>query len=143
MPTNELRMPDINQVMIAGRMTRDPELQSLPAGATLCKFGIAHNKRFKSAQGEDREETIFVDVTAWARQADWCATHLKRGYPVLVTGRLSLDTWDDNQTGAKRTKMYITAHSVQALTWDNAQGDNLAGGGRDDNEPLTKDDIPF
>ena len=141
MSTNELKMPDINTVMIAARLTRDPELKALPGGASVCKLGVAHNKRFKTATGEDREETVFLNVTAWAKQGEWCAEHLKQGYPVIITGRLSQNSWTDKTSGENKTVTEITAHSVQSLTWDGSRGNTSAGGG--EHEPIPEDDIPF
>jgi single-strand DNA-binding protein len=148
MPTNELKMPDVNRLDLCGRLTRNPEGSTVgTAGATVCKFGIAHNKKFKTASGEQREETMFFNVVTWGKQADYCTAHLKKGYPVLIEGRLSQNSWDDKQTGETKTVTEITAHRVQSLTWDNASGTYPAtpapAGGGESYEPKQREDVPF
>ena len=118
---SEFKMPDVNEVRLAGRLTRDPETIVVGAGSTLCKFGLAVSRRFKGKDGASKEETVFVDVTTRHKTAHWCGDTLHKGSPVLVGGSLTMDEWEDRQTGAKRTKLLVTAARVQSLAWPDDQ----------------------
>ena len=145
---SDLRMPDLNRVILAGRLTRDPELKYTPSGTAVCKMGLAVSRTFKGKDGEKREETLFVDLTAWEKSAEYYGQHLRKGRPVIVEGRLRSDTWDDKTTGQKRSKIEITVMRLQQLDWEDRGG----GGGaaapsrpepREIEEPIPEDDIPF
>lgn len=97
-----------------GNLTRDPEISYTPKGTAVCQIGLAINRTFKV--GEDkREETTFVDVELWGRQAEIAGEYLKKGRPVFIEGRLKLETWDDKQSGQKRSKMKVVAENMQLL----------------------------
>lgn len=91
----------------------------------ICKIGLAVNRKFAGRDGQEREETLFVDVDVWGKQAESCNTYLRKGSPALVEGRLKLDEWDDRETGRKRSKIGVTAERVQFL------GGRGGGGGGD------------
>lgn len=149
----DLRMPDLNNVLLAARLTRDPEARVLPSGMALCKLGLAHSRKFRTKEGEQREETLFINATCWGKTAEYVRDHFKKGRPVLIEGRLKLDEWDDKTTGAKRSTIEITAERVQALDWEDRGGMGGGGGGGSrgggrtqsapSDEPLPEDDIPF
>ncbi len=103
-----------NVVILAGRLTRDVELKQTPSGKPVAEVSIA-NRKFTTESGETSEETTYVDVTVWGRSAETTAEFCKTGSPVLVTGRLSLDTWDDKETGEKRRKMRVVAERIDFL----------------------------
>jgi len=140
---SDLRMPDINMVMEAGRLTRDPELQFIANGTALCKLGLAVSRKYKTKEGSPKEETLFVNVTVWGKSAEWVNGHIKKGYPVMVQGRLTSNEWEDKTTGQKRTAIEITADRVQQLNWDNLNGDSSSGSQGEIGEPSQEDDIPF
>lgn len=126
---SDLRLPDLNKVLIAGRLTRDPELKYIASGRAVCRLGLANSRHFRDKNsGERREDTSFVDVTVWDKQAEWIGEKLKKGRPVLVEGRLKSDMWDDKNTGQKRTKVEIVALRVTPLDWDE-DGRGGSGGG--------------
>jgi len=100
---SDLRLPDLNKVFIAGRLTADPELKYLSSGMALCKLRIANTRFFKKKDGSKGEETCFVDATLWDKQAEWVGESLKKGRPVLIEGSLKTDEWDDKDTGQKRS----------------------------------------
>lgn len=106
-------MPSLNKVILLGNLTRDPELRHTPQGGAVCSFGLAVNRRYPSASGEMREETCFVDIDVWGRQAESCANYLRKGAPALVDGRLRMDQWDDRETGKRRTRLRVQAERVQ------------------------------
>ncbi len=152
---SDLRLPDLNKVTLAGRLTRDPELRYLPSGLALCKMGLASSRFFKSKDGEKKEETLFINVTVWDKMAEFCGQNYKKGRPLLIEGRLKSDDWEDKTTGQKRSQIEITAVRVQALDWEDRGGAprGSAGGGQPDQsgkpsprmieEPIPEDDIPF
>jgi single-strand DNA-binding protein len=96
-----------NKVIIHGNLTRDPELTFTQSQVAVCKFGVAINQKYRSKTGEDREDVVFVDVTAFEKQAELINQHFTKGAQILFEGRLKLDTWDDRESGAKRSKLYI------------------------------------
>jgi single-strand DNA-binding protein len=108
-------MASLNKVMIIGNLTRDPEVRFTPKGTAVAELGIAINRKFTAENGEKREETTFVDVTLWGRTAEHAAEYLKKGRSVYIEGRLSLDQWDDKQTGQKRSKLKIVGEEMQFL----------------------------
>ena len=91
-------MASFNRVIIAGNLTRDPELRYTPKGTAVAKIGLAVDRTWKTETVESREEVTFVDVDAFGRQAEVIAQYLRKGRPLLVEGRLKLDQWDDKNT---------------------------------------------
>ncbi len=148
---SDLRMPSLNKVFLAGRLTRDPELRYTPGGAAVCKLGLAVSRFFKGRDGEKKEETLFVDVTAWEKTAEYCGQRLKQGRPVLVEGQLRSSTWEDKATGQKRSKIEIHAERIQEMDWADDRGGAPRPPSRSDqdarsmpmDEPPPEDDIPF
>src|SRR5246127_955328 len=108
-------MANLNRVLLIGNLTRDPELRYTPKGTPVTDFGLAVSRIYSGEDGEKKEETTFVDVTLWARQAEIAGQYLKKGRPVFIEGRLQLDTWDDKQTGQKRSKLRVVAENLQLL----------------------------
>jgi single-strand DNA-binding protein len=94
-------MDNLNKVMLIGNLTRDPELRYTPKGTAVADIGLAINRVWKDDQNQKQEETTFVDVTLWGRQAELAQQYLTKGNPVYIEGRLNLDTWDDKTTGQK------------------------------------------
>ena len=119
-------MASLNKVMIIGNLTADPEVRSTPRGNNLTEFRVAVTRYTTGAnEGERREETAFLDVTCWGRQAEVAAQYLAQGRPVFVEGRLQQDTWEDKQTGQRRSKIRIIAENIQFLS---SRGDAAQGG---------------
>ena len=108
-------MANFNKVILAGNMTRDPELRYTPKGTAIAKFGLAINRTWNGEDGQKREEVTFVDVDAFGKQADAIGKFFKKGKPVLVEGRLKLDQWDDKQTGQKRSRLGVVLESFAFL----------------------------
>lgn len=121
-------MASLNKVMLIGNVTRDPEIRYTPKGTAVAEVGLAVNRVFTPEGGERREETTFVDITFWGRQAEVVSEYGKKGKSLYVEGRLQLDSWDDKQSGQKRTKLRVVGENFQFL---GSRGD---GGGRDDEE---------
>ena len=104
---------NVNKVTLAGRLTRDPETRYTNSGTAITEISLAVSRFHKNEAGETRDETDFIDVTAFGRSAEIIQKHLHKGNPLFVEGRLKLDQWDDKQTGAKRSKLKVIAESMQ------------------------------
>ncbi len=149
-------MASFNKVMLLGNCTRDPEVKYTPKGSAVTDLGIAVNRYYTTDGGEKREETTFVDVTMWGRQAEIAGEYLKKGRPVFIEGRLQLDTWDDKQTGQKRSRLRVVCENFQLLgSRDGGEGGSAGGGRSGGSKPskpapaedasgdASEDDIPF
>ncbi|MFK5924318.1 MAG: single-stranded DNA-binding protein [Verrucomicrobiota bacterium] len=119
-------MANLNKVMLIGNLTRDPEVRYTPKGTAVTDLGLAINRNYSTDDGEKREETTFVDITFWGRQAETLGQYMKKGRPLYVEGRLQLDSWDDKTTGQKRSKLKVVGDNFQFL---GGRDDNGGGGG--------------
>jgi single-strand DNA-binding protein len=119
-------MASFNKVILLGNLTRDPEVRYTPKGTAVTDLGLAVNRTYTADNGEKREEVTFVDVTFWGRTAEVAGEYLKKGRPVFVEGRLQLDTWDDKQSGQKRSKLKVIGENMQMLGAPRGTG---SGGG--------------
>ena len=108
-------MASFNKVILLGNLTRDPEVRYTPKGSAVCDLGIAVNRVFTTEAGERREEVTYVDVVLWSRLAEIAGEYLKKGRPVFIEGRLQMDSWEDKQSGQKRTKLRVVGESMQLL----------------------------
>jgi single-strand DNA-binding protein len=121
-------MPSLNKVILVGNLTQDPELRRIPAGTAVTTLRLAINESFQNKGGEKVERSIFLDVDVWDRQAETSAQYLSKGSPVLVEGRLQMDTWDDKETGQKRSRLKVRADRVQFLSGGGSGGSGARGG---------------
>src|SRR5580698_1786262 len=119
-------MANLNKVMLMGNLTRDPEVRYTPKGTAVAELGLAINRVYTGDNNEKREETTFVDVTLWGRTAEIAGEFLKKGRTVFIEGRLQLDSWDDKQTGQKRSKLKVVGEGLQLI---GARGGADGGGG--------------
>jgi len=157
-------MANFNKVIIAGNLTRDPELRYTPKGMAVAKIGMAINRSWKTETGETKEEVTFVDVDAFGRQAEVVAQYLKKGRPLLVEGRLRLDQWEDKNTHQKQSKLKVVLESFSFLDSRGADGGGAgeparprpaapaaaaasapatSDAGEPDAAPPEEDDVPF
>ena len=120
-------MASFNRVILVGNLTRDPELRYIPSGAAVTDIGLAVNDRRKNAQGEWVDETTFVDVTLWSRLAEIASEYLNKGSPVLIEGRLKLDTWE--KEGKKQSKLRVVGEKMQMLGGKGQGGGGQGGSG--------------
>jgi single-strand DNA-binding protein len=123
-------MADLNKVFLMGRLTFDPELRRTTGGTAVTELRMATTRSWSGRDGERREETLFIDVTVWDRQAENCCQFLRKGSAIHVEGSLKMDTWDDKTTGEKRSKIRVHADRVQFL--DGRRGESGGGGGDDE-----------
>jgi single-strand DNA-binding protein len=136
-------MANFNKVLLMGNLTRDPELRYLSGGGSgggggggreggnaICKFGLAVNRQWRNQAGEKQEETCFVDIVVFGRQAETCNEFLRKGRGAFIEGRLKLDQWEDRESGQKRSKLEVVAENVQFLGSRDGGGGAPSGGGR-------------
>ncbi len=146
--------------MLIGNLTRDPEVRTTPTGLTICKLGLAVNRNYTTKEGEKREETTFVDIDAFGRQAEVLGQYLRKGSPLFVEGRLKLDQWESPE-GDKRSKLGVVLESFQFLGGKGGDGDSQSSSSgyeqnspaprkappqkpaSDDADPGFDDDVPF
>ena len=100
-------MASFNKVIIMGNITRDPELMQTKNGTSICHFSVAVNRSYNSQDGSTRDETCFVEVDSFGRTAENIAKFFNKGKPILIEGRLRQDSWEDKQTGQKRSKLLV------------------------------------
>ena len=133
-------MANLNKVTLMGRLTRDVELRYTPKGTAVADLGIAIN-RYSGTGDERKEETVFVDVTLWGRQAEVAGEYLSKGRQVFIEGRLQLDSWGDKVTGQKRSKLKVVGESVQFIG-GNSDG-SKSGANHEESDTRDADDTPF
>ena len=124
-------MASLNKVLLMGNLTRNPEIRYTPGGSAVCEFGMAMNRRFMQANGQEKDETCFVDITVWGKQAESSSRYLQKGSSVFVEGRLVYDQWTEKETGNKRSRLRVNAERVQFL--DRRDPSAMPQGGEGDN----------
>lgn len=140
-------MSDFNKVILMGRLTAKPELRFTPGGDAVTNLRVASSSSFRSKSGEDKEETCYIDVVVWRKQAETCAEYLVKGQKILVEGRLVFRQWE-TASGEKRSTYEIQANRVIFLEKPRGESSGGGGGGRpelDDSDVPSPDDdeIPF
>jgi single-strand DNA-binding protein len=152
-------MPNYNKVLLMGNLTRDIELKYTPSNQAVANIGLAINRRYKTKEGETREEATFIDCEAWGRTAEVMNQYLGKGKPVFIEGRLKLDQWQDKD-GTNKSKLRVVVESFEFIDSRGSGGD--AGNGPSSgtaasrpaskpqpagvtaqHEPIAEDDIPF
>jgi single-strand DNA-binding protein len=118
-------MASYNKVILMGNLTRDCETRFAPNGTAIVKFGLAVNRRFQDADGNWKEQPTFIDVTMFGKRGEAFARFHTKGKPAFIEGQLRLDTWDDKQTGQKRSKLYVVADNWEFV----GSGGAREGGG--------------
>src|SRR5688572_16939842 len=152
-------MANFNKVILAGNLTRDPELRYTPNGKAIAKFALAINRTWTTDTGEKKEDTTFVDIDCFGRQAEVISQYMKKGRPLLVEGRLKLDQWDDKQTGQKRSRLGVILESFSFLDSGRSDGSGapseasrprpmaaaapVGSPGQEDSGQPPEDDVPF
>lgn len=149
-----------NKVILMGNLTRDPEVRSLPSGQSVTSFALAVNRTWRGQDGEQHEAVSFIDCVAWGKPGEIIAQYLKRGNPLLVSGRLDQRSWEDKESGQKRSRVEVIVEDFNFVGSGQGGGAGApaSGGGsssgssskkQDDvvedigDEPINLDDIPF
>lgn len=108
-------MANFNKVILMGNITRDIELKTIASGQSVAKIGLAVNRRWRTPEGEQREEVTYVDCDAWGKTAENMAKYLSKGRPVFIEGRLKLDQWQDKESGQNRSKLGVVVETFQFI----------------------------
>jgi single-strand DNA-binding protein len=127
-------MASFNKVILMGNLTRDPETRVTATGLTICKLGLAVSRSFTTKDGERREETTFVDIDAFGKQAEVVTKYFRKGKPILIEGRLKLDQWEAND-GQKRSKMGVVMETFQFVGNRDDSGSSSDSGGYEQSSP--------
>ncbi|MEA3475856.1 MAG: single-stranded DNA-binding protein [Candidatus Cloacimonadota bacterium] len=139
----KLNLPRINHVIVSGRLTRDVDLRYTPSGTPAANIGIASDRSYRDSDGNWQQETSFLRVVAWTRNAEWAAENLKKGSPVIIEGRIRARNWQDKDD-KPRTTVEIVASRIQKLEREFAEGEEKPSQAEPTkNEEPTKDEIPF
>ena len=118
-------MASFNKVILMGNLTRDPEMRYTPSGTAIAKLGLAVNRVWRDAEGQQKEEVTFVDVDAFGKQAETIGQYMQKGRPILVEGRLKLDQWEDKNTGQNRSRLGVV---LERFTFVGGGGGQAGGG---------------
>ena len=122
----------LNKVFLMGNLTRDPDLRGFSNGQNVCDLGLAVSRRFMS-NGQEQEETCFVDVVVWGKAAANCRQYLSKGSQVMVEGRLQLDSWEDRNGGGRRSKLRVVAENIQFMNRRREDGQGAGNQGYQQN----------
>jgi single-strand DNA-binding protein len=152
-------MANFNKVILAGNLTRDPELRYTPKGTAVARITLAVNRTYSGEDGVKKEEVSFVDVDAWGRQGEVIAQYMKKGRPLLVEGRLKQDTWEDKNTHQKQSKLKVVLESFSFIDSNRGDASGAPGSSRpsapaatpapgsssepESEMPAEHDDVPF
>ena len=134
-------MANLNRVFLIGNLTRDPELRYTPSGTAVTNLRIAVNRRYKATSGEMKEETAFITVVTWGRQAETCTQFLSKGRPIFVEGRLQMRSWE-TPDGQKRNVLEVRASRVQFLGKPQASGETAELKEEESLEALLNENAP-
>lgn len=134
-------MASFNKVILMGNLTRDPELRVTPKGTAVCQLGLAVNSTYKDKEGNTKEDVTFVDVDVFGRQAEVIAKYMAKGRPILIEGRLKLDSWESKE-GDKRSKLKVILENFQFVGARGDSGGESGGGGDSGGGGSSGDDNP-
>ncbi len=158
-------MRGFSKAIITGNLTRDPELRTTPNGASVCSFSVAVNRVYRDSSGTQQESVSFIDCSAWGKLGEMIGQYAKKGAGVLVSGRLDQRSWEDKNSGQKRSRVEIVVEDFNFTGPANNDrnsgggynGGNFGGGSAakeeaasasaeeptDDEEPIDLSEIPF
>lgn len=150
-----------NKVILMGNLTRDPETRTTTGGQNVTNFSLAVNRTWKGSDGQQQEAVSYINCVAWGKPGDIIAQYLNKGSAVLVSGRLDQRSWDDKESGQKRSTIEVVVEDFNFVGGGNGDGGGNSGGGsrsnsdsqsskgRDtviedvDDKPIDLSDIPF
>jgi len=147
----DLKVPEVNVVILSGRLTSDPDYRTTPGGTTVGNMSIAVNRRVKNKQGSWEDAVSFIDAVIWGEYAEKWQGRLKKGTPVIIQGSLRSRRWE-TKDGQKRTAVEVFIDRIQSLEWsERPQGESVTGGARQEEgvtssqaeESVSSDEVPF
>ena len=121
-------MRGFSKAIITGNLTRDPELRSTPNGASVCSFSVAVNRVYRDSNGEQKEDVSFIDCSAWGKLGEMIGQYAKKGSSVLVSGRLDQRSWEDKNSGQKRSRVEVVVEDFNFLSNSQERGGAKADG---------------
>jgi len=148
-------MASFNKVILMGNLTRDPEMRYTPSGTAIAKLGLAVNRVWRDTEGQQKEETTFVDVDAFGKQAETLGQYMQKGRPILIEGRLKLDQWEDKNTGQNRSRLGVVLERFTFIGSGTGQTDGSGAAPQQSSPPPSQptegppadgpgdDDVPF
>lgn len=152
-----------NKVILMGNLTRDPETRTTPNGQSVTNFSLAVNRTWKGADGQQQESVSYIDCVAWGKPGEIIAQYVQKGRPILVSGRLDQRSWDDKESGQKRSKVEVNIEDFNFIdsgnrdgggSYGNASSSSNSGGANNrknddvviediDDKPIDLSEIPF
>lgn len=126
---------NVNRITMAGNLVKDPDFKQTPKGTAVCSFTVALNRRYKSKDGESKEEVSFIGCVAYGSTADFIAKNTKKGGRIIIEGRLKQDRWDDKETGKKESRTKVLVENAQIIDWKNPKPDEKQPEGIDADFP--------
>lgn len=138
-------MTSFNKVILMGNLTRDPEVRYTPNGSAVASFAIAVNRKYKQGE-ETKEEVSYIDIVVFGKQAENCGQYLNKGDAALIEGRLQQQRWDDKESGAKRSKVVVSAQSVTFMPKRSSVPGRASEPGQNEpapEQPVDEGEIPF
>lgn len=154
-------MRGFSKAIVAGNLTRDPEMRATPSGAQACNFTIAVNRVFKGNDGNQQEQTSFIDCVAWGRSGETISQYVKKGSALLVSGRIEQRSWEDKTSGQRRSRVEIIVEDFSFIGGESGRGGGAPRAAKTDtsstsdtgvdfvpddvpaDETINLDDIPF
>ena len=130
-----------NKVILMGNLTRDPETRTTPSGQSVTNFSLAVNRTWRNADGAQQESVSYIDCVAWGKPGEIIAQYLTKGRPVLVSGRLDQRSWDDKETGQKRSKVEVIVEDFNFVGGAGGDGGSSAPAGPKPQPSQTNDDV--
>lgn len=134
-------MKGFSKAIICGNITRDPELRTTASGTKVCGFSVAVNRTYRDASGDMKETVSYIECSAWGKAAETISQYMKKGSGILVSGRLNQRTWDDKDTGKKRSAIEIVVEEFN-FVGNNAGGNTDGGSNNGGSQDVIPDDIP-
>ena len=155
-------MRGFSKAILAGTVTRDPEMRATPSGAQACNFTVAVNRVFRGGDGNQQEQTSFIDCVAWGRMGETISQYVKKGSGIIVSGRIEQRSWEDKTSGQRRSRTEIIVDdfsfvgsegggsrggsakkTADAPVADDAGVDDIAPDDVPEDDAINLDDIPF
>ena len=122
-------MRGFSKALIAGTVTRDPEMRATPSGAQACNFTIAVNRVFRGSDGGQQEQTSFIDCVAWGKSGETIAQYVKKGSALIVSGRIEQRSWEDKTSGQRRSRVEIVVDDFSFVGGGDGSGSGRSSGG--------------
>ena len=138
-------MRGFSKAIITGNLTRDPELRTTPNGSSVCSFSVAVNRVYRDSAGNQQEDVSFIDCSAWGKLGEMIGQYAKKGSGILVSGRLDQRSWEDKNSGSKRSRVEIVVEDFNFLTANNGERDGASSSksaAKEENVDVIPEDVP-